>query len=133
MAARWCGRGARGTAASPSSPAPPTRWPPPPTCCAPSTPSPGPRPRRCARASRCTPARPTCARLRAAAHGGQALLSRATHALVREQPLPALAYRDLGEHRLRDLAGTEHIYQLVVAGLPANFPPPVTLDARPHN
>ena len=40
---------------------------------------------------------------------------------------------DLGEHRLKDLAEPEHVYQLVVAGLAADFPPPATLDRRPHN
>src|SRR5262245_30738245 len=45
-----------------------------------------------------------CARLRGTAHGGQAVLSMATEELVREG-LPADAsLRDLGVHRLSDLA-----------------------------
>ena len=37
--------------------------------------------------------------------------------------------RDLGEHRLKDLDAPERLFQLVVDGLPADFPPPRTLDA----
>jgi predicted ATPase/class 3 adenylate cyclase len=74
-----------------------------------------------------------CARLMAAAHGGQTVLSGATAALVLDA-LPAGAdLRDLGEHRLRDLAVSEHIFQLVHRELPAEFPPLRTLDARPNN
>jgi predicted ATPase len=36
-------------------------------------------------------------------------------------------------HRLRGLADPERLHQLVVDGLVADFPPPRTLDARPHN
>ena len=74
-----------------------------------------------------------CARLRAAAHGGQTLLSQATHALVREQPPAGVTFRDLGEHRLKDLAEPERVYQLVVAGLPVDFPPLLTFDRHLHN
>ena len=41
--------------------------------------------------------------------------------------------RDLGEHLLKDLQQPEHIFQLVVPGLPSDFPPLKTLDARPNN
>ena len=54
------------------------------------------------------------ARIAAAGHGGQVLVSGATAALVR-----AIELRDLGEHRLKDLSALEHIYQLG----PADFPP----------
>ena len=68
------------------------------------------------------------ARIGAAAHGGQILLSDATRALVRGS-LPAdLELRDLGEHRLKDLDRPERLVQLAVAGLPADFPPPRTLE-----
>ncbi|MCU1677558.1 MAG: extracellular solute-binding protein [Frankiales bacterium] len=63
------------------------------------------------------------ARICSAAHGGQVLLSGATRELV-EDELPAGARLvDLGEHRLKDLDRPEHLYQLVVEGLPAEFPP----------
>src|SRR5918997_5496707 len=53
-----------------------------------------------------------CARLRAAAHGGQTLLSQATYDLVRDHPPAGVALTDLGEHRLKDLARPERVYQL---------------------
>jgi predicted ATPase/class 3 adenylate cyclase/Tfp pilus assembly protein PilF len=73
------------------------------------------------------------ARLLAVAHGGQVLLSAATWELVRDTLPPDVDGRDLGEHRLKDLARPEHIYQLVTHDLPATFPPLMTLDAQPTN
>jgi predicted ATPase/class 3 adenylate cyclase len=73
------------------------------------------------------------ARIAAAAHGGQIIVSDATRALV-EHDLPEEAeFRDLGIHRLKDIVHPEHLYDLVIEGLPAAFPPPRTLDARPNN
>ena len=73
------------------------------------------------------------ARLCAAGHGGQVLLSAATRALV-DGTLPAGAsLRDLGEHRLKDLQQPERITQLAMAGLPAEFPPLRTLERHRHN
>jgi predicted ATPase/class 3 adenylate cyclase len=69
------------------------------------------------------------ARIGAAAHGGQVLLSDATRTLVRGALSDELTLRDLGEFRLKDLDQPERLVQLVVAGLPADFPPPRTLDA----
>src|SRR5919199_1013150 len=64
-----------------------------------------------------------CARLRAMAYGGQTLLSQATYDLVRDQPLPGIELRDLGEHRLKDLQRPEHIFQLVTPDLPTDLHP----------
>ncbi len=73
------------------------------------------------------------ARLMAAGHGGQILLSRSTEELVRGH-LPAdVALRDLGERRLKDLVLPERVFQLIVPDLPCDFPPLKTLDARPNN
>jgi len=73
------------------------------------------------------------ARIMSAGHGGQVLLSQTTRDLV-ENDLPAdLSLRDLGEHRLKDLQRPGRLYQLVIAGLPAGFPPLKTLDNRPNN
>jgi predicted ATPase/class 3 adenylate cyclase len=70
------------------------------------------------------------ARIAAAGHGGQVLVSDATRALV-EHALPeGTSFRDLGAHRLKDIALPEHLHDLVVEGLRADFPPPRTLDAR---
>src|SRR5919202_547993 len=74
-----------------------------------------------------------CARLRAAAHGGQMLVSQATYDLVREHPLAGIELRDLGEHRLKDLQQPEHIFQLVIDGLASTFPPLATVERRPNN
>ncbi|MSP12304.1 MAG: adenylate/guanylate cyclase domain-containing protein [Chloroflexi bacterium] len=73
------------------------------------------------------------ARLMAAGHGGQTLLSAATQELVRDN-LPAdVTLQDLGERRLRDLVRPEQIFQLVAPDLPSDFPALRTLDAFPHN
>jgi class 3 adenylate cyclase len=73
------------------------------------------------------------ARIAAAGHGGQIVLSDATRAAV-GVALPAdTSLRDLGAHRLKDLATPEHLYQLDIAGLPAEFPALRSLDARANN
>jgi class 3 adenylate cyclase/streptogramin lyase len=71
------------------------------------------------------------ARLCAAGHGGQTLLSGATRELVEEALPPGAALRDLGEHRLKDLDRPEHIFQLVDDGRSADFPPLKTSAAEP--
>src|SRR5215212_1458595 len=73
------------------------------------------------------------ARLLSAAHGGQVLLSLPAQELVRDVLPVDAELRDLGEHRLKDLARPERIYQLVVPGLPADFPSLRTLESRPNN
>jgi predicted ATPase/class 3 adenylate cyclase len=73
------------------------------------------------------------ARIGAAGHGGQVLLSDTTRSLVEHSLPDGVTVLDLGEHRLKDLAHPEHLYQLVVEGLQTEFPPPRTLDARPNN
>ena len=73
------------------------------------------------------------ARLMSAAYGGQILVSNATAELARDR-LPAdIAFRDLGEHRLRDLSRPEHIFQLTHPSLPGDFPPIKTIDSYPNN
>jgi predicted ATPase/class 3 adenylate cyclase len=73
------------------------------------------------------------ARIAAAGHGGQVIVSDPTRGLV-EHALPeGVSFRDLGPHRLKDIAQPEHLHDLVVEGLEADFPPPRTLDARRDN
>jgi predicted ATPase/class 3 adenylate cyclase len=74
-----------------------------------------------------------CARLRAIAYGGQVILSAATEALVRRQLPPGASVQDMGQHRLRDLAQPERVYQLNHADLPSEFPRLRSLDAFKHN
>jgi predicted ATPase/class 3 adenylate cyclase len=73
------------------------------------------------------------ARLCAAGHGGQVLLSQATYELVRDDLPENLSLRNLGNHRLKDLVQSEQIYQVAAPGLPARFPPLQTLDHRSTN
>ena len=63
------------------------------------------------------------ARVAAAGHGGQVLLSERSAALVREALPPGATLADLGVHRLKDLEGPVRIFQLRTAGLQAEFPP----------
>ncbi|MDQ3997366.1 MAG: tetratricopeptide repeat protein [Gemmatimonadota bacterium] len=73
------------------------------------------------------------ARISAAAHGGQVVVSQAAAMLV-GQALPSdVTLRDLGAHRLKDLSEPERIHQLVIDGLPNDFPPLRSLDAHPSN
>jgi predicted ATPase/class 3 adenylate cyclase len=73
------------------------------------------------------------ARIAGAAHGGQILLSDSTRALV-EHALPeGASLRDLGQHRLKDIAFPERLHELVIEGISSDFPAPRTLDARPNN
>jgi predicted ATPase/class 3 adenylate cyclase len=73
------------------------------------------------------------ARLLAAAHGRQVLLSRATVELLQDHLPSDVALRDLGVQRLKDLSRPEHIFQLLTFDLPTDFPALRTLDARPNN
>src|SRR5262249_9291715 len=72
-----------------------------------------------------------CARLTATAHGGQVVLSAAAAEVVQDE-LPDGRLRDLGAHRLKDLARPERVFQLVHPELPGAFPPLRALDAQPH-
>jgi LuxR family maltose regulon positive regulatory protein len=63
------------------------------------------------------------ARLLTLGHGGQILLSRATHDLVVDDLPPETSLRALGDYQLKELARPEPIFQLVSAELPADFPP----------
>ncbi len=69
------------------------------------------------------------ARIAGAAHGGQVLLSDSTERLVREGLTTGLGLLDLGSHRLKDLDGLEHLYQLTAPGTPAAFPPVKSLGS----
>ncbi len=59
------------------------------------------------------------ARISAAAHGGQVVVSEATASLLGGDP----ELRDLGRHRLKDLVNAEHLFQVVAPGLASQFPP----------
>jgi predicted ATPase/class 3 adenylate cyclase len=75
------------------------------------------------------------ARMAAAGHGGQVLVSEAAAVLVRDGLPSGAALADLGSHRLKDLGRPERIFQLTAPGLPAGFPPLRSLGnpALPNN
>jgi class 3 adenylate cyclase len=65
------------------------------------------------------------ARICAAAHGGQILLSHTTQTLLEDEEaeMRDVALRDLGEQRLKDFDRPLHLHQVVVPGLSEEFPP----------
>lgn len=70
------------------------------------------------------------ARIMSSAHGGQTLLSQVTRDLVANELFDGVTLRDLGEYRLKDIAGLSHLFQLLVPDLPADFPPLATVSAQ---
>jgi len=73
------------------------------------------------------------ARLLAAGHGGQTLITLATQELVRDSLPQKVSLADLGDHRLKDLFRPERVYQVNASGLPSDFPALRTLDVRLTN
>ena len=63
------------------------------------------------------------ARVAAAGHGGQILLSSTTAILVEDQLPAGVHLVDLGSHQLRDVPRPERLAQLTIEGLPDQFPP----------
>jgi class 3 adenylate cyclase/energy-coupling factor transporter ATP-binding protein EcfA2 len=70
------------------------------------------------------------ARIAAAGHGGQILLSGTTSDLVSDDLPDAVLLRDLGAHRLKDLRGETRILQVEASGLATDFPPLKTTAAE---
>ncbi len=70
------------------------------------------------------------ARICTIAHGGQVLLSRPTAEIVDAGEISSISVRDLGEHRLKDIDRPERVFQVVVEGLPNDFPPLRTLEQQ---
>lgn len=73
------------------------------------------------------------ARICAAGHGGQILVSASTYQLLGSQVPAGVVLRDLGEHRLKDLPQAEHLYQVHAPDLSSEFPPLRSLDNWPNN
>jgi len=63
------------------------------------------------------------ARLLAAGHGRQTLLSESTHDLCRDHLPPLVTVKALGAHGLKDLGRPEAVFQLCHPDLPQSFPP----------
>jgi predicted ATPase/class 3 adenylate cyclase len=71
------------------------------------------------------------ARICAAAHGGQVLLSQTTRDLIEDET--GFGMLDLGDHRLKDLMRGQRLFQLLDPALPATFPPIRSLENRATN
>ena len=69
------------------------------------------------------------ARIAAAAHGEQVVVSEATAVLVGAGAVNGVSLVDLGSHRLKDLPAPEHVFQLAGEGLRREFPPLRSLGA----
>ena len=72
-------------------------------------------------------------RIAAAGHGGQVIVSESTRTLAEGALPPGTQLRELGAHRLKDLANPERLFQLDIMGLPVEFPALRSLDARANN
>lgn len=72
------------------------------------------------------------ARICSAGHGGQVVVSQATHDLLQDEEI-GTPLVDLGEHRLKDLSQPQRLFQLVVDGVADVFPPLRTLENRLTN
>ncbi len=73
------------------------------------------------------------ARICAAGHGGQILVSEAAHALLGSALPDGVSFRDLGAHRLKDLAAPIRLYQVLAPELADDFPSVRSLDTLPNN
>ena len=73
------------------------------------------------------------ARIMAAGHGGQILISATVVEAIGSGMAPGLAFRDLGRVRLRDLARGEQLFQVIHPGLRTEFPVLRSLEKTPNN
>jgi len=73
------------------------------------------------------------ARIEAAAHGGQILVSGVTRDLLQDDPTESVGFRDLGAHRLRSLERPEQLFQILAEGLTPDFPAPKSMEVLPNN
>ena len=69
------------------------------------------------------------ARIAGSAHGGQVVVSSVTADLARGGLPDGVGLRDLGSHQLKDIAVAEHLFQLAIDGLQADFPALKTIGA----
>ena len=72
----------------------------------------------------------TTARVCAAGHGGQIVVSAATRTAIGTSPPSGVRFRSLGRHRLAGLPDPEPLFQVQARGLRATFPPPRTQRRR---
>lgn len=73
------------------------------------------------------------ARIEAAAHARQILLSHIVVELLNDLPPEEVSFKDLGRHHLRSLERPEHLFMAVAPGLREDFPPPRSMEVLPNN
>ena len=73
------------------------------------------------------------ARIMAAAHGGQVLVSQALSVLLVDRLPPGIELLPLGAVRLRDLASPESVFQVLHPSLRREFPALRSLSSTPNN
>ena len=73
------------------------------------------------------------ARLRGLGYGGQTLVSLTTKELVQDDLPGRVSLGDLGFHSLKGLSRSENVFQLLIPGLPQEFPPLKSLENLPNN
>ena len=73
------------------------------------------------------------ARIAAAGHGGQIVVSEAVRGLIGADLPDGVTLRGLGTHRLKDLGEPQLLLQVEAEGLALEFPPLRSIDARPNN
>ena len=73
------------------------------------------------------------ARVMAAAHGGQVVMSNAIAETVAARLPDPMSLKDLGRARLKGLPAPEHLFQLLHPSLRESFPPLRDLEATPNN
>jgi class 3 adenylate cyclase len=67
------------------------------------------------------------ARICAAAHGGQIVVSGDTRKALKGSTMERVRFKSLGQHSLRGIPGETPLYQVVAKGLVVGFPPPRTV------
>ena len=73
------------------------------------------------------------ARICAAGHGGQILVSDSARGLIGTALPEGVSFRELGDHRLKDLAAAIRLHQVLAPGLNDDFPPVRSLETLPNN
>lgn len=73
------------------------------------------------------------ARIMSAGNGGQILLSQESADLIERELPEGISLKDLGEHHLKGMERSEHLYQVFVPGLVQDFPSLATAIQSPHN
>ncbi|HMS32445.1 MAG TPA: tetratricopeptide repeat protein [Ignavibacteria bacterium] len=72
-------------------------------------------------------------RIMSASNGGQIIISDDAYNLYSLKVSGEISFRDLGERRLKDLNQPLKLYQIISSGIPDDFTPLKTIDARPNN